>query len=99
MPGYCRQCGKPLPHRQRGPLPSWSYIAILAPGWRAWMHSPRVCRPALPMRVRRSCRLEREDRAAEDLRTWLVVRMRHLKARRETAGLHPGGDRSSHPDN
>jgi hypothetical protein len=31
--GFCRECGKPLPHRRRKPQPAWTYLPILASGW------------------------------------------------------------------
>ncbi len=35
MPGYCRECGKPVPHHQRKCLPGWTYLPILAAAWAA----------------------------------------------------------------
>jgi hypothetical protein len=32
-PGYCRECGKPLPHRRRKALPASTQLAILGTSW------------------------------------------------------------------
>ena len=33
MPGYCRECGKQMPHQQRRWLPGWTYVLLLATVW------------------------------------------------------------------
>jgi hypothetical protein len=32
-PVYCRECGKPLPHRRRQALPASAHLAILGTSW------------------------------------------------------------------